>query len=211
MNTTRILLTLLIAALSAAACSGEPDKKNDKPPELTGTVAPGDCAEGVPLGDLFSVWQLLMAFDNLPEASAFEQAAKDPAAALILLSSRGDLTPAIRSRAVDAMSLVPDERVRAVLSAAIDDVADDTLRHAAINDYARAWPSEACARLDPVLTSDPDPQIRLTAAAALSAFAGAEGHDAVSRAADAETEDWVKEKMKGYAGPKKPKPMPNLP
>ncbi len=206
-----VLLSLLFAACGA-------DKPARVPQETSTGLAPvekealplraGECGAGVPLPELFGTWQLLMAFDSMPDAAQLRQASSDPVAALLFLSGREDITPAIRSRAYEALSLVPDARVRAAYQAVLGDEGAEKMRHAAINGFARAWPQDAAEVVGALLKSDPDPQIRLTAAAALCAFSGDEGRALVEAAAAAEAEGWVREQMTGYARPRRAPKLP---
>lgn len=217
MSIPRLALAAALA-MGLMACGG-PKEMQRKPRPIEGRsaeLAPeGDlaakpmdkdgCIESLPLTELFSVWQLLMAYDGLPKAEQLREASKDPVSSLIVIGRRPDITPAIRQRALEAMSLVPDERAEQVLLAELRDQ-DGELRHSAINGFARAFPDKATKVLGEVLTADPDPQIRLTAASALSAFAGDAGRDMVRDALKAEKEDWVRDKMKSYANPRQKPP-----
>lgn len=198
----------LVAALGLmlGACASDPAPKGDQTMVSTDAAvaaAPmSTCGDGLALSEVFHVWQLLMAFDRMPDGPMLSKASKDPVAVLLFLSKRTDITPSIRQRAFESMSALPDERVEAAYKETIADPNADNLRHSAINGYARAWPTKAVQTLGPILTSDPDPQIRLTAAAALCAFGGQEGLNLVKNAALKESEDWIKDKMKNYANPK---------
>ena len=166
-------------------------------------IEEGACLGGIPLGDLFAVWQSLMAFDSMPDAELLQKSARDPVASLLFLSEREDITPSIRMRAFEALSLVPDGRVEAAYTRILNDPSAEKLRHAAINGYARAWPDKSPEVLGALLSGDEDPQIRLTAASALTAFGGEEGLKLVKAQAEVEPEEWVRKKMKGYAKPSK--------
>lgn len=216
MTSVRLLHLAAIAALAltTAACTTDSAASGEKmvSANLADKVAlPIDtaaCYEGIALNDLFSVWQTLMSFDSMPSAQTLREAAKDPVAPLLFLSGREDITPSIRSRAFEALSLVPDPRVETAYKRVLVDRQEEKLRHASINGYARAFPDKALSTLGPLLTSDPDPQIRLTAAAALCAFGGDEGAAAVTAHARTEKEDWVREKMTGYVKPSKTNLIP---
>lgn len=203
-------------------CAGDPSKGDAKPQGaemISPDRSPGavkakpagvgaQSVEGVPLTELFHVWQLLMAIDSMPDAAQFRQAASDPTAALWVLCHRDDITPSTRQRAFEALSLVPDERVKSLYEATMDDPEADRLRHSAINGYARAWPAEAPARLGPLLTDDEDPQIRLTAGSALHTFCGAQGAALIAKAVKTEPEGWVRDKLKSYGAPSRGGALP---
>ena len=205
--------TVALCALAVGAgCGG--DKGNKKPDP----VPVAACAETPPLGGLFAVWQMLSLHDLKLSAEDLQAAAEDPVAALIYLSRHEDVIPSTRLRALEALSFVPDDRVKALymeLLKPVPEGVDDNPRHKAITGFARAFPKEALGVIGPVLAIEVDPQIRLTAAKALVEFCGEDGRIVVFQASDVEPEKWVRDKMRDYAtdrdnpmepAPGKPKP-----
>ena len=202
---TAILVTMVFCA---GACAS--DEAGQRPDEAIRALP--QCDAGLPMAELFGVWQLLSYHEARISAEGLRQASSDPAAALIFLYARDDLLPSTRLRSLEAMAFVPDQRVEIVYEKllASKDGSDD--QHKAIIGFARAWPEKALRKLSPHLTTPVDPQIRLTAAQALSTFCGDEGRKVVVQAADLELEAWVKEGMLKYAAPDiVPKSGPVLP
>ncbi len=215
---TRPLLSLGLAIiLSATACGG--DKQARKPVATKVPAEPAAaCPETPPLGELFAIWQMLSHHEFVISAADLRAASKDPVSALIYLSQHEDVIPSTRLRALEALSFVPDDRVKALytkLLKPVEEGVDDNPRHKAIMGFARAFPDEALGVIGPVLAIEVDPQIRLTAAKALVEFCGEDGRIVVFQAADVESEKWVRDKMRNYAtdrdnpmepAPGKPKP-----
>lgn len=188
---------VVVCAALLAGCGGDKAQKKADPP-------PMQCPETPPLGELFAVWQLLSHHEFRVSADDLRAASKDPVAALMYLFAHDEVIPSTRLRALEALSFVPDDRVKALykdLLRPVAEGADDTARHKAITGYARAWPGEALREIGPVLAIEVDPQIRLTAAKALIEYCGEDGRIVVFQAAEVEPEKWVRDKMRQYATP----------
>ena len=196
---------VLGVAVALAACNGDKVTKRPDPVPLA-------CPQTPPLGELFGTWQLLSHLEFAATAEDLRAVSKDPVATLIFLYRSDDVIPSTRLRALDALSFVPDDRVKALykeLLRPVPEGVDDLPRHRAITGFARAFPTEALAEIGPVLAIEVDPQVRLTAAKALVEFCGEDGRIVVFQAADVEPEVWVRDKMREYARDKRDPMQPD--
>ncbi|MEL6178603.1 MAG: HEAT repeat domain-containing protein [Myxococcota bacterium] len=197
----RVLLPLALVLLAIVwGCSGPetPDPEIAPPPtETTRMSEPTD----IPAEELDKVALLLSAHEFTASREAFAEATQQPEAALMHLSQDPGRTEAIRLRAFESLALYPSEAVRNAYMTQIRSEGSERIRHRAVTAFATAWPYEAPDVLGTVLREDNDPQIRLTAAVALRSCCGEEGLKLIRDAAQKDTEDWVREKLRGYTLP----------
>lgn len=211
----RWIAWMMLLGWCTACSSGPTPKPTPAPTEPAPAAAPAPaataCDTPVPLEEVFGVWQLLSLHEMALSTENLHEITQDPVAALLFLYQHQDLKGTTRHRAFEALSFVPDPRVKALYLTQIKQQDGSPLRHKALLGFARAWPQEATEVLGGVLATDVDVQIRLTAAHALGRFCGDEGRALILQAIDIEKESWAREKMQRYANPdaaRPPMPMP---
>ena len=197
--TTQRLHLLLTPALAALIACGGPQETPDEPPTRADATA---TATAIPAGELEKVVMLLSAHEFEASREAVAQATSQPEVALLHISQDGTRTESIRLRAFESLSLYPSEQVRAAYIKRIEGGGAARMRHRAVTGFAAAWPDEAPEVLGAVLQEDDDPQVRLTAAVALSSCCGEAGRSLIRTAAEAEQEEWMRDKLRGYLKPK---------
>ena len=88
--------------------------------------------------------------------------------------------------------------VKALFERAVSGLGPVRFQHRAVARYGEVWPADAPRVLGQVLATSSDPQLRLTAAAALMSCCAVEGRALIEQAVEAEQEAWVKEKLRDY-------------
>jgi hypothetical protein len=200
MKIKALTLTLGLCVMGCASGKAASPPPQPAPVEAPAPAAP-DCKDPLPMEEIFGVWQLLSLHKMALSAETLREISPDPAAALLYLYERQDFKVTTRHRAFEALSFVPDDRVKALYRRVLRDADSGPLRHKAILGFARAFPDEATDVLGGVLATDVDVQIRLTAAQALGRFCGDKGRALVRQAIDAEAEGWARDKLRRYAEP----------
>lgn len=207
-NPSQLILLAALFSLCWGCASDPAPTPTPCPPPVP---PPLECIQELNLGETFATWQILNYHELKLEAESLSKASTDPVASLLCLREQEELSPAIHGRVLEALSLFPDERSHTHILAIVQNPEAGVERHKAINGFARGWPQESPQILGHLLTTDTDPQIRLTAASALGSFCGEEGRTLIKQAVDLESEAWVREKMIRYATPFRPGPKPKLP
>jgi HEAT repeat protein len=120
---------------------------------------------------------MLMAYDAFPSATDFKKVSTDPRGVLLVIWQDKANTSIVRLQALDALSLFPDEDVRAlfreILSKAAQDPAPAEV-HRAVNGLLHGFGESAVEDVAPLLQHR-DVQVRLTVAHAVGTSGGASG------------------------------------
>ncbi len=144
-----------------------------------------------------AVQMLLMPYDKFPAADDFKRVSKDPRAVILAVWRDKKSSEILRLQALDALSLFPNEEVRALyLEILSGDWGKEAPReaHRAINGLMLAFGESAVMDVAPLLTHA-DVQVRLTAAHALSKFGGESGRQLLLAHRDDETDKIVRESI----------------
>lgn len=175
------VMTALLALTAAPACAA--------PNAQTGAATAGQKA------DRGRIEALLRGYHGLPERSRFEAAAADPAATLREIAADTYAGP-MRTAALEALKWWPDDATFALYIGAIGAENAAGVRHKALR-YLPVFGDRAI----PVLsgqTSDPDVQIRRTAATALFDVPGEAAGRALREAALKESDPALRAEIEAF-------------
>ena len=145
---------------------------------------------------------LLNAYDRAPDAAQFKRAATDPRSILLDIESNPSSPEYLRLRALDALSLFPDEQVRARFRTILKDATGQNPApravHNSINGLMLGWGAESNEELLALL-AHPDIQVRLTVAVAVGRSGGISGRNALRSHLGREKDPLVREFIETHA------------
>ncbi len=174
------VMTAFLALSAGPACAG--------PNAQTGQQT----AEQKAAGARAQVEALLRGYHGLPERARFEAAADDPASILRAIAADPYAGP-LRPAALEALKWWPDDATFTLYVGALDGSNPVGVRHKVLR-YLTVFGDRAVPALTERL-SDPDAQIRRTAATALFDLPGAAAGKALTEAAQREADPKLKAEL----------------
>jgi hypothetical protein len=185
-----LLLLITLSLLASMAVADEPrDPAKDADPSAA-----------IDFDEVEAITAWLSHYHRLPTAAELERVSPRAREIVFEIALDEDAFLFHRHRAIHALSHWPDHEVFDFLSGLLtDDATDEGLKHHLVMTLARGFGDRAVPLIEPFLLTHEDPQLRISAAAALAKIDGDASHQILLRALEQEENSIVRSRIEHYA------------
>ena len=188
-----IILALLVAPKALA------DDAPSPPDHKPGHQAHPGSAEAQPTPERQAIAALLSHHHEVPDRETLEDAVDDPRQVVFEIARDDDSFVFHRQRALNALTHWPDDEVYDYLVGLLDDDStEDGLRHHLLPILVDGFGDDALEALAPYLVDADDPQIRISAAAAISELSSDDARQLLEDALEVEEHPVVTSRLRTY-------------
>lgn len=194
----KLWIALIILALLVAPKALADDAPSTPEHDAEQQTHP-DSAEGQPTPERQAIAALLSHHHDVPDRAALEDAADDPRQVVFEIARDDDSFVFHRQRALNALTHWPDEEVYDYLVGLLDDDStEDGLRHHLLPIVADGFGDDALDAIEPYLVDADDPQIRMSAAAAIAEISSDDSRQLLQDALEVEEHPVVSSRLRTH-------------